>query len=231
MDISNFIQLFTNGEKNINDEERMLSTVTGGLLLGQALIGNRNPLKMAAGGYLLYRGISGHCAAYSALDRIKNAEPKDISIKTSLTVNKPVDEVYATWRDLENLPNFMSHLESVTVTGKTTSSWKARIPGGLGTIDWEATIIKDEPNEQIQWQSNEGAMIENAGAVSFRDAGDLGTEIQIYLSYHAPAGKIGEGIARLLNPVFEHMILQDVSNFTEYIEAERVHAMAGLPAY
>jgi uncharacterized membrane protein len=229
MDLTNILKQITSNDVNVSDEERMLSAVTGGLMLTQALMGNRNPLKMAAGGFLLYRGLTGHCSAYSAINKIKTAEPQDVRISTSLTVDKPVAEVYASWRDLENLPDFMSHLESVTVTGNKTSVWKAAIPGGLGTVEWEATIVEDLPNQRISWKSNEGASIQNEGTVNFSAAGNSVTEIQVELSYHAPAGKIGEGIARLLNPVFERLILQDIRNFTEYIETGGIHAMAGLP--
>lgn len=228
MDITNVLKQITSSEVNVNNEERMVSSVAGGLILAQALMGNRNPIKIAASGYLLYRGLTGHCAAKAKINKIKNTDSKDIRIKTSLTVHKPVAEVYASWRELENLPDFMTHLEEVTVTGTKTSVWKAAIPGGLGTVEWEATIVEDLPNERISWRSNEGASIQNEGTVNFHAEGRFITEIEVELSYRAPAGKIGEGIARLLNPVFERMILQDISNFTEYIETGSIHAMAGL---
>jgi uncharacterized membrane protein len=229
MDISNVLKQITSKEVNVNDEERLLSSFTGGLMLAQALMGNRNPLKMAAGGYLLYRGLTGHCSAYAQMNKIKNEDANEVTISTSLTVNKPVAEVYAAWRELENLPDFMTHLESVTVTGNKTSVWKAAIPGGLGTVEWQATIVEDLPNERISWRSNEGATIQNEGTVNFKSVGYGATEIVVGLAYSAPAGKIGEGIARLLNPVFERMILQDIANFTQYIETGGIHAMAGLP--
>jgi hypothetical protein len=55
---------------NIGESERLVSLLVGGLL---ALVGLRR-LSLPAlglalgGGYLLYRGLTGHCAAYKALD-------------------------------------------------------------------------------------------------------------------------------------------------------------------
>ena len=64
-------------------------------------------------------------------------------------------------------------------------------------------------------------MINNAGKVTFHDAaGGQGTELEVVISYHPPAGEIGSGLAKALNPVFEKLIRQDVMNFKEYIETK-----------
>lgn len=215
-------------DQNVSESERMISAVAGAGLLTSALFGKAKPLKMLAGGFLLYRSATGNCPAKTALSNLDiSNHSRNITIKTTLTVNKPIEQVYRFWRKLENLPLFMKHLESVTVTGETTSRWKARIPGGLGTIDWDSTIFLDEPNERIGWRSNEGADIENAGTVHFKDGGKFGTEIHAIISYHAPAGIIGEGLGRLLNPVFETMVLEDIRNFKRYIETGEIPTIEG----
>jgi uncharacterized membrane protein len=38
------------------------------------------------------------------------------------------------------------------------------------------------------------------------------------ITYRAPFGDIGEGIASLFNPMFEKMVQDDVKNFKRYIE-------------
>jgi uncharacterized membrane protein len=47
---------------------------------------------------------------------------------SSVTINKPVDELYRFWRHFENLPRFMRHLESVIALNNTRSHWVAKIP-------------------------------------------------------------------------------------------------------
>ena len=55
----------------------------------------------------------------------------------------------------------------------------------------------------------------------FHDAlGGQGTELEVVMIYHPPAGEIGAGLAKALTPVFEKMIRQDVMNFKEYIETK-----------
>jgi hypothetical protein len=136
-------------------------------------------------------------------------------------VNKPKDEVYAFWRKLENLPLFMKHLATVTEIDQKHSHWEAVIPGNIGKIKWNAEIVKEEPGYMIGWQSIQNATIQNAGKVVFNDAlGGQGTELDVVITYHPPAGEIGSGISKLLNPVFEKIIRQDVMNFKEYIETK-----------
>ena len=47
-----------------------------------------------------------------------------------VTINKPPEELYAFWRDFDNLPKFMNHLESVTAQDDTHSHWVAKAPLG-----------------------------------------------------------------------------------------------------
>jgi uncharacterized membrane protein len=92
-----------------------------------------------------------------------------VRTKRSVTVRRPVEEVYGFWRDFENLPRFMRHLESVTVTGEGRSHWKALAPAGQ-TVEWDAETTADEPNERIAWRSLPGAAVYNAGEVRFQPA-------------------------------------------------------------
>lgn len=204
---------------NVSTTERILMIAAGSYLLYRALKKNDNKKVMEGitAGTMLFRGISGYCPAYDALSHTKALKGGNVSITTSLTVNRPVDEVYSAWRQLENLPLFMKHLHSVMVLDNYTSEWKARIPGGLGTISWKAEILMDEPNELLSWHSMPGSTIDNAGKVRFRDKGNS-TEIDVTISYHAPLGVAGEAAAKLLNPVFENMVRNDVESFIEYME-------------
>ncbi|HVD99213.1 MAG TPA: SRPBCC family protein [Cytophagaceae bacterium] len=204
---------------NVGEAERMISVLSGSVLLFRALTGKRKPLTALAGAYLLFRGASGHCALYNVLEKKGvDLKPHNITIKTSLTVNRPVEEVYAFWRHLENLPLFMSHLKIVEQLNNKVSEWEAKIPGLPGTISWHAEIVYEEENSRIGWRSLPGSDIENAGTVHFRDGGKFGTLVQVAISYKAPAGKLGERIGKLLNPLFEKVIQQDIKNFKQYLE-------------
>ncbi|WP_261387797.1 SRPBCC family protein [Chitinophaga pinensis] len=143
---------------------------------------------------------------------------KNVNVRVSLTVGRPRNEVYAFWRDLENLPLFMRHLKTVTDLGGGRYHWEAEIPGMPGPINWDAEIIKEEEGALLGWNALPGADIDNAGKVTFVDAGEKSTELQIVITYRAPLGPAGRGLAKLLNPLFESMIKEDLRNFKAYIE-------------
>ncbi len=218
-------------EVNVGTTERILSALAGGWLLYNSISGkNARLAKAGLGGFLLYRAATGNCPGYSAMGKHTVEEhARNVNIRLSITVNKPRNEVYAFWRRLEQLPLFMKHLESVEQTTGTNSRWKAHIPGAPGAITWNAEIVKDEPGAELSWNSLPGSMIENAGKIEFKDGIADTTEIDAVLSYRAPLGIAGEGIARALNPLFEDMVRQDLLNFKYYIEANEILAEENQP--
>lgn len=219
---------------NVDWQERVLSAGIGGYLLAAGLRNlTKRPLKgilqTAIGGFLLYRGSSGNCPVYTSLGKTQDAtHASSVNIRTSMIVNRPRNEVYQFWRRLENLPKFMKHLLTVKELDARRSHWEAVIPGNVGTLKWDAEIVKEREGEFIGWQSLPNATIENAGKVEFRDVDNgLDTEIDVTISYRPPAGDIGSGIASLLNPVFEKIIKQDILNFKEYIETHNMPVYGG----
>ncbi|OYQ36335.1 hypothetical protein CHU92_09960 [Flavobacterium cyanobacteriorum] len=208
--------------KNIGSFERVISVLGGCYLLYDSLKNKRSIPEIGAAGFMIFRGVSGYCPVNHAGELLlqKNTEKRssNINIHTRLIVKRPADEVYNFWRHLGNLPLFMEHLESVDVLSPTLSEWKAKLPGGIGSISWKAEIVKEEPFHYIGWRSLADSAIRNAGKVEFKDAGELGTLVHVVFSYHAPMGFAGEEIGRLLNPVFEKMVRKDIMGFKRYME-------------
>ncbi|HSB93680.1 MAG TPA: SRPBCC family protein [Flavitalea sp.] len=223
---------YESGHINVGNFERAASAAIGGFLIFNSL-GKifRSPLRsisrIGAGTALLYRGLSGYCPVYDQMN-IDGTKNSSVNMLTTFTVNKPREEVYNFWRKLENLPLFMKHLVSVTSIDGTRSHWEAKIPEGNPiSVKWDAEIMKDDPGRLLSWRSLPGSTIDNAGKVEFRDAlGGHGTELKVMITYRPPAGNIGSGVAKLLNPLFEKVIREDVNNFKSFIDAGNVTALA-----
>ncbi|HEX5580384.1 MAG TPA: SRPBCC family protein, partial [Gemmatimonadaceae bacterium] len=136
----------------------------------------------------------------------------------SVTILSPREEVYEFWRDFQNLPRFMRHLESVRVLDDRRSHWVARAPAGR-TVEWEAEIVEDRPNELIAWRSVAGADVDNAGHVRFSDApGGRGTEVTVALRYDPPAGKLGAAVAKLFHEEPGQQVEEDLRRFKQVME-------------
>ncbi|MGE6355312.1 SRPBCC family protein [Flavobacterium sp. NPDC079362] len=209
----------SNSTANVSALERILMITSGSYLLYKGLSQESKSLaKISSGGAMLARGLSGYCPVYNALDHLKNDKPSNVNIRTSAVINKPISEVYAFWRNLENLPKFMNHLQSVKTISDTKSEWTAKGPAGIGTLTWNADIIKDQKEKLLSWQSLPDASVKNFGKVLFKAKGK-NTEIEVTISYRAPMGLAGEGAAKLLNPYFEKIVKNDIENLKIYLES------------
>jgi uncharacterized membrane protein len=148
-----------------------------------------------------------------------------IHLKQAVTIKRPRSEVYGFWHNFENLPRFMAHLESVKIIDDRRSHWKAKAPAG-STVEWDAEIVEDRPNEMIVWRSLPDAGVPNSGSVHFRDApGNRGTEVLVELRYQPPGGKLSSLLAKLFGEEPEQQVKGDLRRFKQVMETgEIVHS-------
>jgi len=182
---------------------------------------------------LAVRAASGYCPIYQALGinntrrRGEAAQPEDyfdrsIHVDVAYTIDRPAEQLYAFWRNFENLPKFMRHLQSVHCTGGRTSHWVACGPAGF-TVEWDAEIINEEPNALISWRSLANADVDNAGSVRFVPArSGRGTEVRVVLDYIPPAGRLGFAVAKLFGEEPRQQITEDLWRFKELMEAGEI---------
>lgn len=120
-----------------------------------------------------------------------------IKLKKSIIINRPAGDLYAFWRNFENLPRISDILESVQVLDDTRSRWTVSAPGEI-PLQWDAEITKDLQDEMIGWRSIEDSAVETAGYVRFEQApGRRGTLVRVALEYDLPGGKAGAALASL----------------------------------
>jgi uncharacterized membrane protein len=165
-------------------------------------------------------------AAVTALDvicamQLSNGN-QGIQASASCVVNRPLEEVYNFWRDLQNLPRFMRHLESVVDIGEGRSRWKVKGPAGMD-VEWEAIIVADVPGEVITWRSLENSDVDNAGSVRFEQAaGGRGTIVKVNFQYQPIAGVLGATVARLFGEEPNQQLDDDLRRFKQVLEVGEV---------
>jgi uncharacterized membrane protein len=154
---------------------------------------------------------------------------RGIHVVRAISINRPRSEVYDFWRNFENLPQFMEHLEAVRVTEERRSHWKAKAPAG-SSVEWDAEIIDDRPGELIAWRSLPDSEVPNTGSVRFRDApGNRGTEVVVELRYQPPGGKISAAIAKLFGEEPGQQVASDLRRLKQVLEiGEVVHSDASI---
>ena len=239
----------TESRMNVGQKERWVSMVAGGALAAYALRRRDVPGGVAAlaGAAFLYRGATGHCDVYEALgvnhaggygtgsiaDRGSDTRQqlggrRGIHVEESITVNMPIEDVYRFWRDFENLPTFMQHLDSVAVREEGISHWVATGPAGM-RVEWDARIINEVENKVIGWQSLEGSRVSTAGSVNF-DQTPHGTRVRVHLQYNPPGGRLGAAVAKLFGEAPGQTIREDLRRFKRLIETGEIPTTEGQPS-
>jgi uncharacterized membrane protein len=217
---------------NVGDAERWLSVIGGGALLVHGLRRSFGSLLLAVGGgMLIYRGVTGHCAAYQSFGlNTAQHEGEGVVVEADVTVNKPVAEVYRFYRNLENHPRFVTHLQSVqTIDGKR-SHWVAKGPLQK-SVEWDAEITEERENDVLSWRSLPGADVNNAGTVRFRELpGERGTAVYVSLEYHPPGGMVGSALGKLFNTITTQRLKDDLRHFKQLLEASERPTQNGQPA-
>ncbi len=177
-------------------------------------------------------GAAAAVAGVTALDvlctkQLAEREPSALAETVqTIAINRSPEECYQFWRDFENLPRFMKHVESVRVMPEGRTRWIAKGPAGM-RVQWDAEITEDRPG-RITWRSLEGSDIENTGSVRFERAPTgHGTIVRAHIQYRPPAGKIGSVVAKLFGEEPSIQAKTDLRRFKQMMETGEVATIEG----
>ncbi|MCC2643500.1 MAG: Cyclase/dehydrase [Nitrospira sp.] len=224
-------------QENVGYNERVLTGIVGGGLLLRSVM---RPASLTGGiaallGIaLVHRAVSGYCAAYgamgintqenndtSSLGRRKVRSDRAVKVEQSITIQRPAQDLYRFWRQLDNLPKVMSHVRSVQPINDHLSHWIVDTMPGAPTVEWDAEIINEVEHERIGWRTLHGAAVEHTGSVAFEPLEDgRSSRVTVTLQYDPPAGPIGAAVANLLGQDPGRKIKEDLARFKETMEAE-----------
>jgi len=171
--------------------------------------------------------VTGHCPAYAAAgvstyegdtrDALSGA--RGVHAAAEIVIARPAAELFAFWRRLENLPQVMTHLVSVRKLDERRSRWVAKAPMG-STVEWDAEINNEVPNQVIGWRSLEGSTVVTAGSVNFDELAESGTRVRVKLQYDPPGGKLGAWVAWLFGEEPTIQIREDLERFRDAMERQ-----------
>ncbi|HYO94976.1 MAG TPA: SRPBCC family protein [Polyangiaceae bacterium] len=191
-------------------------------VVGVAVLDTMSALQLSNGNGQSHAGNGTHGLLSRGKRAVKAALPHaGVEVKRAITINLPPHQVYAFWHDFQNLPRFMAHLESVEVLDGR-SRWRAKAPVGM-TVEWEAEVVEDRPNEMIAWRSLPGTLVPNQGSVRFMPApGGRGTEVFVELRYEPPGGAVGAAIAKLFGEEPSQQVAGDLRRLKQVLETGEV---------
>ena len=203
-------------QENWSPTARLLAGAAGGALAAYGF-SRRDPLSLALGAVgvgLLARGVTN--MEMKQLLGI-NAGRRAVEIQKNINISAPVEEVYRFWSNLENFPRFMTNVREVRDNGNGSSHWVAAGPGGI-SVEWDAVVTEQVPNEILAWKSVKGAVVENSGIIHFARNADGSTAVDIKLSYNPPGGAAGHAVAVLLGSDPKRQMDEDLMRMKSFIE-------------
>ncbi|MDC0723329.1 YgaP-like transmembrane domain [Nannocystis bainbridge] len=224
--------------QNVGQSERAASLLAGAWMVAWGLVRARRwPLSLVvalAGGSLMRRGVTGQSMFYRAMqiDTERPGAPypgvdpgRAVVAEAAVTIDRPVGEVYAFWRHLQNLPQFMADMIRVSRLERGGWSWMAEGPFGR-PVEVEVEITQDVEGQRIGWRSREGAVRACEGCVEFHATSSGGTEVWVRL-YHEPmAGDLGAWVARLVGRDSQRALCRDLARLKQILEWRSEHVVA-----
>ena len=149
----------------------------------------------------------------------------DSLVGRAVTINRPLPELFAYWRDFANLATFMENVEHIDVLDDKRSHWVVKAPAGK-TIEWDAVVTEEAENSFIAWVSEDGADLPNSGRIDFRDAGARGTVVTATILYDPPAGAVGKLVAKLFQREPAIQARRDLRRFKQLMETGEIATAA-----
>lgn len=182
-------------QSNWTPAVRMLTGLAGGTMF---LKGMRRGGIIGTLQWLLGMGMSLRAITNQPVQQLAGIDSgrQAIDFHKTINIDAPVETVYDFWSNLENFPQFMSHVEEVKDLGNDEYHWKVSGPAGT-TVQFNALTTKKVPNETLAWRSVEGEPIKSAGTVHFNENRQGGTQIDVQMTYNPPAGALGHTIASI----------------------------------
>ena len=223
---------------NVGQVERWASAVAGGLLVAHGLRrGNFGGLGLAVlGGALAYRGFTGHCQAYQALNidtsgKHRSDAEEDVHkgrlAKQTVTINRSAGEIYDFLQQPANHLKFSEGVESVSKSDDGTWHWAIKGPLG-STWKFDSKRINEEPGHLIAWKSLPGGDIDNAGSYRLVPAfGGSGTEVTLEVNYEMPAGAVGLAASKILGHDPNARVREDLRRLKNLLEAGEIPTVEG----
>ena len=125
----------------------------------------------------------------------------------------PIELVWGLWSDLEQMPRWMKWIDSVSVLEDNPELSRWKLATGNLEFSWRSRILKQIPNQIIQWESVDG--LPNSGAIRFYDRHGSSI-VRLTVAYGIPGflGKLMDNL--FLGRIVESTLEKDMERFREY---------------
>lgn len=159
------------------------------------------------------------------LDRRQHMQTEPTSsgknqIEATVTIQRPVSEVFAFYRDFKNLPSFLGDVMEIEPTGPATSRWTIEGPFGI-RAHWTVEVTEERTNELIRYETATSSASKTHWEIYFSPGTDSG-ETQVREVMKAPGGRLVMDALALIGKFPAQEVSANLHRFKQFMETGRV---------
>jgi uncharacterized membrane protein len=218
--------------KERSEQQADLGTVAraawmlGGAALVTAGLSRRSvpgALIAAGGAWLAYTGVTGRSPIMRRLGitMTREAYEKGVTVRRSMTMRRPAEEIYRRLRDFEAMPRILDRVESIEEQGDGGYRWRFR--EGPAVFDLEIDLVEDQPGRLISWLTRPQSRLRCDGTIRLLEApGDRGTEVHVELRVTPPGGPMAMISAPMVRRLGRYQIGQSLHRIKQVLETGEI---------
>src|SRR5262245_14860099 len=152
----------------------------------------------------------------------------DNTIETSVTIQRPVEEVFEFYRNFKNLPSFLGDVMAIDEIGPSTSRWTIQDPLSI-RVRWTTRVTEERTNELIRYETVSPGL-KTYWEIHFAP-GSAANETNVREVMRAPLERLGRAVLALIGKFPAEEASSNLHRLKELMETGRVtntsYAVAG----
>ncbi len=142
------------------------------------------------------------------------------TIEASVTIKRPIEEVFSFYRDFRNLPAFLGDVMAIEPIGPATSRWTIQGPMGI-RVNWTVKVTEERRNELIRYEMVTLPLLRTYWEIHFARGPEAGqTEVRQVMK--VPLARLGRAALALIGKFPAEEVSSNLHRLKEVMETGRV---------
>lgn len=141
-------------------------------------------------------------------------------IDVTVTIRRPVEQVFGFYRDFKNLPTFLGDVMAIEPTGPTTSRWTIKGPFGI-QAHWTIKVTEELENKLIRYETVTSPITRTYWEIYFAPGPEPG-ETEVREVMKSPGGKLVQAALALIGKYPAQEVAANLHRFKQVMETGKV---------